>query len=113
MQRGAMFVRIVPVGGVALVSLMAAGCFGRVERQTDPDQSQLLSVFSAPGGPTVTLVDSVVLEESDSAYVGRPAHVFHVAEDGKYFVSDELSDRLFQFGRDGHLERIIGVRALR
>ena len=108
MQRGAKFVITVHAGRIALVCFMASGCSGRSERQTGPSHSPLVSVFSAPGGPTVALVDSVVLEESDSAYIGRPGHVFHVAADGRYFVSDELSDRLFQFAPDGELERIIG-----
>ncbi len=53
-------------------------------------------------GPGLTLVDSVVLVEADTAYVGRPV-ALEVTLDGSLLVSDGFAKTVYRFGRDGQL----------
>lgn len=59
-------------------------------------------------GPALRPVDSLVLAEADTAYLGRLPYTFTVDRDGEIFVADESSDQLLVFRRDGHLARIYG-----
>lgn len=58
----------------------------------------------------VTLVGEVVLEESDTAFVGSPGTDFAVAPDGMLYVPDRATDRVYGFMPDGRLAVIIGRR---
>jgi len=55
----------------------------------------------------LALLDSVALEESDSAYLGSPLHV-SAGRDGSMFVSDGLRNQVLQFSRRGDLVRAFG-----
>lgn len=59
-------------------------------------------------GPELRLADSLVLEESDTAYVGRIPYTFTVDREGAIFVPDQSSDRLLVFRRDGQLAAVYG-----
>lgn len=63
----------------------------------------------AAEGPQLVLVDSVALEESDTAYIARPTG-FLRASDGTFFVTDDGTARLFHFSRTGRLLRLLGRR---
>ena len=56
---------------------------------------------------SLALLDSVTLEESDTAYLGAPLHV-SAGRDGSLFVSDGLRSQVLQFSRRGDLIRAFG-----
>jgi hypothetical protein len=58
-------------------------------------------------GPSLTLVDSIRLEESDTAYLARPTG-FLPAADGSFFVTDDGTARLLRFSRGGLLLHTFG-----
>lgn len=76
---------------VALVGL-AAACLGGACESAEPTRRD-------PGEPLAAR-DSVVLEETDSLYLGDPFR-FVVHGDGSFFVTDRFSDRIVRFGSDG------------
>ena len=56
---------------------------------------------SQPNGAVgVTVVDSVALADSDTAFVARPAGIA-VARNGDVFISDNANKRLFHYRRNG------------
>ncbi|HEU0080337.1 MAG TPA: 6-bladed beta-propeller [Longimicrobiaceae bacterium] len=65
------------------------------------------SARAASDAPVLVPVDSVVLAESDSAYIATVSSLA-VAPDGSFLVSDYQGKRLFVFGRDGRLVRSFG-----
>lgn len=65
------------------------------------------SARATSDAPVLVPVDSVVLAESDSAYVAGTSGLA-VAPDGSFFVSDHMAKKLHVFSRDGRLLRTIG-----
>ena len=63
---------------------------------------------TSPGGPQVQLLDSIILEEPDSAYLGRPGPFVATPADGSYLLTDELADRVLSFRKDGRLGFVLG-----
>ncbi len=59
------------------------------------------------GGPIVSLIDSVVLQEPDSAVVGRFANVTH-DRFGRTYLADLTGGRVVRFNRDGTFSGTIG-----
>jgi hypothetical protein len=57
----------------------------------------------------LALVDSIALEESDTAYIGFPATGFTVDDRGLLYVPDLFGKRLYRFRPDGRLDRIFGA----
>lgn len=55
----------------------------------------------------LVLLDSVVLQETDSHYIGH-AQFLAVAGDGELFVSDRIGARVLRFARDGAARGAIG-----
>jgi hypothetical protein len=55
----------------------------------------------ADGVLALRIVDSVILEEPDSAFLGRPGALFRTTDDGDYLIPDELANRLLRFAPDG------------
>jgi hypothetical protein len=84
--------------GLFLAVLWIVGCQRR-------DNSALAS----GGAPELQLIDSVVLAESDSAYLGKPVGLA-VDEKHGIYISDAFSSRVFNFTRAGKLKRVIGRR---
>lgn len=62
------------------------------------------------GRRPLTLVDSVLLRESDSTYLGRPATFFAIGSRGSLFIPDQLSDLLYEYSSRGDFLRTIGRR---
>lgn len=82
------------IAAVAAVSVLIGAC--TMER-------------GAPtGAPTLSLVDSVVLEEPDTAYLGRPATYFLSDSGGALYLADQLTDRVLRYGSDGRLRGVVG-----
>lgn len=65
--------------------------------------------FQDDGGPALALLDSVTLDESDSAYIGFPAIGFTVDDRGLIYVPDMFGKRLYRFTPDGRLDRTFGA----
>ncbi len=58
--------------------------------------------------PLVALLDSVILQESDTAFLGKPGASFSIGPNGAMYVPDQSTDRLLVFTRFGTLRAIIG-----
>ncbi|GEM_PF-530084 len=80
------------------ISIVALGCGSRGGGQHPGTVS----------GPTLTLIDSVKVQESDSIYIGRPYTPAIDPYDGTVYVPDFFSNRVYRFGRDGQLLRTYG-----
>lgn len=65
-------------------------------------------VLSTDRGPSVRLVDSILLRETDTAFVGRLSHAFSVDDKKRFLIADRASDKLLRFSPDGKLEAVIG-----
>lgn len=59
--------------------------------------------------PQLALVDSVLLAESDSVYLGNPAATFTSDAAGRIYIPDMGNNRLLIFGPDGALHRVVGA----
>lgn len=59
-------------------------------------------------GPILESVGSILLEESDSAYIGEPFSLVIDPDDGSFYISDFFSNRVFRFDRGGTLVARIG-----
>jgi hypothetical protein len=62
----------------------------------------------AAGRPRLRLLDSIVLQETDSVYVGSPGAFFQADQDGNLYIPDESTNRLFEFDRLGRFVRTLG-----
>src|ERR1043166_245471 len=58
--------------------------------------------------PRLLPLDSIVLQETDSVYVGSPGAFFQVDSEGNLFVPDEATNRLLEYDRRGRYVRSIG-----
>ena len=60
-------------------------------------------------GPDLILLDSLVLEETDEHYIGRPLALF-VASDGTLLVSDAFAETVLRYDATGRLVGRLGDR---
>lgn len=61
-----------------------------------------------PSGPAVVPVDSVLLPDSDTLYVGNPHLISLDPHDGTIYIPDDASRTVYRFDRDGDLVRRYG-----
>jgi hypothetical protein len=59
-------------------------------------------------GPTLVAVDSVLLAEADTLYLGNPYALAVDPYDGSFYISDFFADRVLRFGRGGQMVRTYG-----
>jgi len=59
-------------------------------------------------GPTLTPVDSILLVEADTLYIGNPYTPVIDPFDGSFYIPDIFSGRLLRFRRDGSLMLVYG-----
>ena len=59
-------------------------------------------------GPHLIAVDSILLDEADSLYLGNPYSLAADPYDGSFYISDFFADRVFRFDRDGSLRMRYG-----
>lgn len=57
--------------------------------------------MSNHAGVALVPLDSVLLAENDTSYVGRPIRMIVDPLDGSLYVTDPFSRRIYRFGRDG------------
>ncbi len=65
-------------------------------------------VAADTAGPTLTPVDSILLPEADTLYIGNPYALVVDPFDGSFYISDIFSGRLLRFRRDGSLMLVYG-----
>jgi len=93
------------LGGMVVMGfVVVAGC--RQPSALDNDLSSLCR--SDGGGSEWTLVDSVILRESDSLFVARPTITFRVDQEGGIYVPDVGSNRLLVFEPSGSPSHALG-----
>lgn len=80
------------------LTVFHAGC------GADPDRAS----GNGPAGPTLLLLDSVWLAETDTLYIGHPFGIVVDPFDGSLYVPDSFSRRIYRFARDGSLLRTYG-----
>jgi len=76
------------------------------------DREHALATGSAgirASGPAVVPVDSVVLEESDSLYLGRPLSMAIDQTDGSLYIGDTYAGRVIRYDRRGRPIRVYGA----
>lgn len=66
-----------------------------------PDAARGASAKGA--GPALVAVDSILLAEADTLYLGNPFSLGVDPYDGSFYVSDFYANRVFRFSRDGSL----------
>ncbi len=74
---------------------------------SDASDGSKETLTSGPG-PSLTLLDSLVLQESDSLYIGKPEVGLTVDDSGMIYVADEFWNRLVRFRRNGTADRVFG-----
>jgi len=62
----------------------------------------------AAAGPAIVPVDSVLIEETGTFYIGNPISIVPDTTDGSILVSDFFENRILRFGRDGRLRQSYG-----
>lgn len=87
---------------------LTSACAERPAPSQQPGTPLDRTVQAPAGGPTLRLIDSIELQESDTAYVGRLPYTFAVDDSGAILIADPSADRLFIFNRGGSLTRIVG-----
>lgn len=65
------------------------------------------TLTSGPG-PSLTLLDSLTLQETDSLYIGKPEVGLTVDDSGMIYVADEFWNRVVRFKPDGSIDRVFG-----
>ena len=73
----------------------------------EPSGSPYSEPYPSAAGPTVALVDSLLLEETEY-YIGRPYSLSADTADGSFLIADGYSNRIFRFGRDGRFLQSYG-----
>ncbi len=63
---------------------------------------------SDAAGPTLIPIDSILLEEADTLYIGNPHTPVVDPFDGSFHISDIFSRRVLRFGRGGDLMATYG-----
>lgn len=61
-------------------------------------------------GPTLISIDSILLPEADTLYIGNPYTPVVDPFDGSFYIPDIFSGRLLRFRRDGRLMLVYGRR---
>jgi hypothetical protein len=85
----------------ALAVLLLSSC--KVDHRQERSEAQ-------PNGPVgITVVDSVRLQDTDTAFLARPAGIAVTAQ-GDLFLSDNANKQIFRFSRDGRFVRTISRR---
>lgn len=88
--------------GLVAVGLALASCV--------PSDSGRSPQRGVAGGPQLLLLDSLTLQEHDTAYVGQVREFAVDPYDGSYYVADRLAERVLRFDRHGALLVVYGSK---
>lgn len=90
--------------GIALACAGLFGCGDSVPTSGLPE-----GACSNPlSAPVLTLVDSVILAENDTLFLGSPAATFTLDVAGQYFIPDRGNNRVLQYSAAGAMVRTFG-----
>ena len=64
--------------------------------------------FADAAGPALVPIDSILLREADSLYIGNPYTPVVDPFDGSFYIPDIFSGRILRFRRDGSLMLVYG-----
>ena len=64
--------------------------------------------FADAAGPALVPIDSILLREADSLYIGNPYTPVIDPFDGSFYIPDIFSGRILRFRRDGSLMLVYG-----
>jgi hypothetical protein len=67
-----------------------------------------IGIVDGPG-PQFRLIDSLVLEENDTLYLGKPDMGFVVDDSGLIYVADEFWNHVVRFRPNGQIDRVFGA----
>jgi hypothetical protein len=67
-----------------------------------------ISLNGATGGPALTPVSRLVLQESDTLFLSSPGDFAVEPADGSFYVTDQFAGRLLQIERTGRIVRTFG-----
>lgn len=81
-----------------LVLLFVCGCKGAD------------SGLQSAAGPTLVVLDTIQLRQSDTLYIGRPRDLALDPGDGTFYISDTFYDRVVRFDRRGRPLQVYGRR---
>ena len=71
-----------------------------------PEPGERVSADAA--GPALIPLDSILLPEADTLYIGNPYTPVIDPFDGSVYIPDHFSGRVLRFGRDGRLMMVYG-----
>lgn len=97
---GTSFVRTVKLLAVSIVPVLTAAFLFITEEAP-------LTAPAQRSGPTLVLLDSVVLQETQDLYIGQPKEMF-VGPDSSLYVMDAFSNSVVRFDRHGRAIRRYG-----
>lgn len=101
--------RLSLLGSAALLAACRSGPAAQRAQESGTAQYDGAPVVSRTlHGPDLRLVDSIILQEADTAFLGRLPHTFTVDDAGSIYIADRAADRLMRFRRDGALDAVIG-----
>lgn len=85
---------------IALTLIAATACSKRPVAES-------IGIVDGPG-PQFRLIDSLVLEENDTLYLGKPEMGFVVDDSGLIYVADEFWNHVVRFRPNGKIDRVFG-----
>lgn len=88
--------------------LAAAACLR--DRASSSGAGERNAQYATAAGPSLRLIDTVVLAETDSLHLGRPGQTFAVDDHGAFYVPDELQDHVVRFAPTGVPNLLLGNR---
>ncbi|HEX9727929.1 MAG TPA: hypothetical protein VGA37_05455 [Gemmatimonadales bacterium] len=89
---------------IALCLCCLLGCSG------DPEQGPSTgSAGITTAGPAIVLIESVVLQESDTLYLGRPLSMAIDETDGSLYIGDTYGGRVIRYDRRGQPIGVYGA----
>lgn len=90
------------VGGTALIAGLTASIAACGNGTSDH------AAPSGVGGPSVTRVSHLVVQESDSLFLSSPGDFGFEPADGSFYVTDQFAGRVLQIDRMGRIIRAFG-----
>ena len=87
---------------VSLLVISAIGCVSDERSQASNDRGTASGAVqpNVAGAPILVLTDTIVLEETDSVFVGEPSG-FVAASDGTFLIGDRRTNSVHHFASDG------------
>ncbi len=96
---------VIPADAIHRFGILAIAGLGFA---CSPKPADRLAGDSSHRGPDVVALEPILLQGSNSYYLGNPSSLSVDTTDGSFLVADYFSGRIFRFGRDGSVVRTYG-----